>query len=245
MKHRAFTLIELLVVIAIISILASILFPVFARARESARRASCMSNLKQVGLGVMMYVQDYDETYPRSQQCTVEIANCTTSTTVYWYNTLLQPYLKNTQVLRCPSSTTRDSIAYGSYGANELVLMSRGTASTPTTPVKAAAIQSPSTNYMIMDYGEWRIYGSVSFMRIAGNSRYLPGIGKIRNLSSSACPTHDNAFYDSFVSDCMNGRHFEGINVAYADGHVKWQKSLTAYNDYMKPNYGPYNPSNG
>lgn len=62
-QHRGFTLIGLLVVIAIISILSSILFPVFARARESARRASCLSNLKQMGLAVMMYVQDYDETY--------------------------------------------------------------------------------------------------------------------------------------------------------------------------------------
>src|SRR5688500_3211019 len=63
-KNRAFTLIELLVVIAIIAILAAILFPVFARARENARRASCQSNLKQIGLGVMQYVQDYDERYP-------------------------------------------------------------------------------------------------------------------------------------------------------------------------------------
>src|SRR5689334_5202516 len=61
-----FTLIELLVVIAIIAILAAILFPVFARARENARRASCQSNLKQIGLGIMMYTQDYDETFPRS-----------------------------------------------------------------------------------------------------------------------------------------------------------------------------------
>jgi prepilin-type N-terminal cleavage/methylation domain-containing protein len=64
--NKAFTLIELLVVVAIIGVLAAILFPVFARARENARRSSCMSNLKQIGLGVMMYVQDYDETYPMS-----------------------------------------------------------------------------------------------------------------------------------------------------------------------------------
>src|SRR5690606_11463989 len=67
---RGFTLIELLVVIAIISILAAILFPVFARARESARRASCLSNLKQIGLASMMYVQDYDEKYPVAYMAT-------------------------------------------------------------------------------------------------------------------------------------------------------------------------------
>ena len=66
-RNEGFTLIELLVVIAIIAILASILFPVFARARENARRTSCLSNLKQLGLGAMMYVQDYDESYPLAQ----------------------------------------------------------------------------------------------------------------------------------------------------------------------------------
>lgn len=65
-KRKAFTLIELLVVIAIIAILAAILFPVFARARENARRSSCLSNLKQIGLGAMMYIQDYDERYPQA-----------------------------------------------------------------------------------------------------------------------------------------------------------------------------------
>src|SRR5687768_18600195 len=66
---RAFTLIELLVVIAIIAILAAILFPVFAQARDKARSASCLSNLRQVGMGLYMYVQDYDETYPRNDEC--------------------------------------------------------------------------------------------------------------------------------------------------------------------------------
>src|SRR5207302_5942836 len=66
-SRTAFTLIELLVVIAIIAILAAILFPVFAQAREKARQANCLSNFKQIGLGVMMYVQDWDETYPTSR----------------------------------------------------------------------------------------------------------------------------------------------------------------------------------
>ncbi len=90
----AFTLIELLVVIAIIAILAAILFPVFARARENARRSSCQSNEKQIGIAVMQYLQDYDEKYPVQNEA---------ATPPYLWFTPLQPYIKSTQVFRCPS----------------------------------------------------------------------------------------------------------------------------------------------
>ena len=83
-----FTLIELLVVIAIISILAAILFPVFARARENARRSSCMSNMKQMGIGLMQYTQDYDEMFPPARQ---------------WSDALV-PYLKNEKLFHCPAT---------------------------------------------------------------------------------------------------------------------------------------------
>jgi prepilin-type N-terminal cleavage/methylation domain-containing protein/prepilin-type processing-associated H-X9-DG protein len=96
-QRRAFTLIELLVVIAIIAILAAILFPVFARARENARRASCQSNLKQIGLGILQYVQDYDEKFPPA---TVSDPNV-----VGWAGAI-QPYVKSEQLFRCPSSLT-------------------------------------------------------------------------------------------------------------------------------------------
>jgi len=92
-----FTLIELLVVIAIIAILAAILFPVFARARENARRASCQSNLKQIGLGVLMYAQDYDEKYPFSDWWAPA-----TPKPQGWANRV-QPYLKSIGVFGCPS----------------------------------------------------------------------------------------------------------------------------------------------
>jgi prepilin-type N-terminal cleavage/methylation domain-containing protein/prepilin-type processing-associated H-X9-DG protein len=90
-----FTLIELLVVIAIIAILASILFPVFARAREKARQASCQSNLKQLGLAMAMYVQDYDETYPE-----LEVAFGWAGMT---WRMQIMPYVRNRQVFQCPS----------------------------------------------------------------------------------------------------------------------------------------------
>lgn len=91
-QNQAFTLIELLVVIAIIAILAAILFPVFARARENARRASCQSNLKQIGLGVQQYIQDYDEYFPPDGE------NGETG-----WSVTLQPYLKSEQIFQCPS----------------------------------------------------------------------------------------------------------------------------------------------
>ena len=97
MAKRGFTLIELLVVIAIIAILAAILFPVFARAREKARQASCQSNLKQVTLGYLMYAQDYDEWFPGFLNGNTGILR------LPWY-TVIQPYVKNTQCYICPST---------------------------------------------------------------------------------------------------------------------------------------------
>ena len=95
--RRGFTLIELLVVIAIIAILAAILFPVFARAREKARQTSCLSNVKQMGLGMMMYAQDYDETLIRA-------AMYYASPNYYTWMYCLQPYVKNIQIFTCPSA---------------------------------------------------------------------------------------------------------------------------------------------
>ena len=93
-RKTGFTLIELLVVIAIIAILAAILFPVFARARENARRSSCMSNMKQIGLGVMQYLQDYDERYMPDHDEWVDA---------------VQPYIKSAQIFRCPSLAESDA----------------------------------------------------------------------------------------------------------------------------------------
>src|SRR4051794_40248873 len=100
-KHRnGFTLIELLVVIAIIAILAAILFPVFAQARERARSATCLSNTKQLALGYHMYREDWDEKYPldRFPESSCNYPQC------YTWRSAVQPYLKNKDVLRCPSN---------------------------------------------------------------------------------------------------------------------------------------------
>src|SRR4051812_41634027 len=109
MQKSAFTLIELLVVIAIIAILAAILFPVFAQAREKARMSACISNMRQIGTGLLMYVQDYDETYP---YCRFHGALGTTveRNIDSWRNANL-PYLKSVDVLGCPSNPNSRTIA--------------------------------------------------------------------------------------------------------------------------------------
>ncbi|RYF44766.1 MAG: DUF1559 domain-containing protein, partial [Cytophagaceae bacterium] len=104
-SKKAFTLIELLVVIAIIAILAAILFPVFGRARENARRSSCQSNMKQLGLGVLQYVQDYDERYPAlTRRYGVNYFNGGSVNWTYW-QFQVQPYIKSGQLFSCPSNS--------------------------------------------------------------------------------------------------------------------------------------------
>ena len=111
-SRRGFTLIELLVVIAIIAILAAILFPVFARAREKARQTSCLSNLKQLGLGTLMYAQGYDERLPHTRRDnpadqTFLFPNGTTmGNRIYWY-IAIYPYVRNIQLFNCPSHSIR------------------------------------------------------------------------------------------------------------------------------------------
>ncbi|MFO7947149.1 MAG: DUF1559 domain-containing protein [Armatimonadota bacterium] len=153
MKKKGFTLIELLVVIAIIAILAAILFPVFARAREKARQSACLSNVKQIMLGIMQYTQDYDEMMP----------TCWTGEsdylTPYWYHKI-EPYVKNTQIFTCPS----ESGTSVGYGYNYAYL-----GSTTGSPIALARIETPSQMVVICDsYGSnfhvypphsWGIHG--------------------------------------------------------------------------------------
>jgi prepilin-type N-terminal cleavage/methylation domain-containing protein/prepilin-type processing-associated H-X9-DG protein len=214
-KHpKAFTLIELLVVIAIIAILASILFPVFARARENARRASCMSNLKQIGLGIMMYVQDYDEKYPP--------ANITNEGTGYFWWQLLDPYTKSTQLEFCPSATSQSTPTSLNYGANMLI-MRDGRYFNTLPPVAMAAIEAPSTTYLLMDSGFYRINVPYIGAPVSGWG-WLPGSGALGATFYNTSPP----------ADWETGRHFDGVNVTFADGHVKWLKSSVVYQQAKK-----------
>jgi len=221
MTNQGFTLIELLVVIAIISILAAILFPVFARARESARRASCMSNLKQIGLGMMMYVQDYDEIYPPRSiawQGTPpggDWAKVNHPQTYWYWQQMLYPYTKSIQVFICPSTDSwsdNTGALNQNYGVN-YYLFAGGTTGSPVVPI--ASVVSTSTTYAIMDAGGWSITKSQANTYASGF--YIPGMG----TSGGTCSGASGAA----LTDCQTGRHFLGVNMAFADGHVKWLKS--------------------
>ena len=230
--RSAFTLIELLVVIAIIAILAAILFPVFARARENARRTSCLSNLKQIGLGAMMYGQDYDEFYPLRITTDAWSAPDGNYTYTLWPG-LIEPYVKNYQVFRCPSSGS-SAMLNGQYGANYLLFIN--------SPGRTqAAVISPASIYMIMDAGTY--YTSPPYITGARtNFDYLPGEGDAGG-NCSGITTH--AIWPDRQDDCQSGRHFGGVNIAFADGHAKWLKSDKVYQaatTYSSSSKNAWNP---
>jgi prepilin-type N-terminal cleavage/methylation domain-containing protein/prepilin-type processing-associated H-X9-DG protein len=233
-RKKGFTLIELLVVIAIIAILAAILFPVFARARENARRASCLSNLKQMGVGIMMYTQDYDEMYPDS-----------VTTEMSWMYAI-QPYVKSYNVFACPSSDqgyggsaasygfTDHNYSYiqaGNYGCNFL-LMKYGAANANYAPlpnVNLASVISPASTYLVMDSGGY--YTDPIHALHTNTWYYLPGSGSLGAVLSATT-------YARLVPDFNDGRHFGGVNVIFADGHAKWVKSEKVYTEAEKISTG-------
>jgi len=195
MDRRGFTLIELLVVIAIIAILAAILFPVFARAREKARQTSCLSNIKQIGLGMQMYAQDYDETMPSGLYC-----NWTSGGPYGCHGMVLQPYIKNLNILECPSlrgwslSPARvepPTTWYGSYGWNHMVSGRMGAITAPASMVYVFDCRSP-----------WIDYNGAVWDRVSGR-----GIMK---------------YYGN--ADQPTDWHNDGLNVGFVDGHAKWTK---------------------
>jgi prepilin-type N-terminal cleavage/methylation domain-containing protein/prepilin-type processing-associated H-X9-DG protein len=231
MNHkRAFTLIELLVVIAIIAILAAILFPVFARARENARRTSCLSNLRQMGLATLMYTQDYNEMYPRASlsgepATPVAPGGWWSSVGLWFWPQVLHPYHKSIQVMMCPSATgPSGNPRFGNYGANRLLFPIATGASRPV-----AAVLDPARIYMFFDSSIYvlhapDVYGPAGS---ATQPAFLPGVGQGANI---AAPTD----YQSYSKDFESGRHLGGVVVTYADGHSKWHPSATLVSEARK-----------
>ena len=216
-KHSGFTLIELLVVIAVISILAAILFPVFARARENARRTSCQSNMKQIGLGLMQYTQDYDEMLPTNGTSSAtagkEIADYANTNTVNWI-AATQPYFKSWQVFFCPSATPLNFT--GANAVYNPILTPKPSNTGYLTNVvllqrKLAALQSPSK---LIWLHEFATTSNRAFARPFNNSDQ----NRIPVLATDT------------VADWLEPGntyslvHFSGGNLLFADGHVKWRK---------------------
>ncbi len=197
MARRGFTLIELLVVIAIIAILAAILFPVFAKAREKARQTSCLSNLKQLGLAVMQYAQDYDEMLPIYYYNTGVSGAITypgggTNSAMMWY-CAIYPYAKNMQLFQCPSNSYRWNGNYTGrmcYGYN-LQISGRALA-TLTAPAETAVLAD-----VYEDPG-------------ASSQTYYFTTQPV--LTSGGPP----------IRTCISDLHNNGANIALADGHAKW-----------------------
>ncbi len=211
-RRSGFTLIELLVVIAIIALLAAILFPVFSRARENARKSSCANNLKQIGLGIYQYLQDYDEYYMPPQPLTASTPGAGAT-----FMTLAMPYVKNPQVFVCPSGSRTPATAAmgdgkdyfwrapappwrsaseGGYGVNINVI------GTFTPAFHMSDATQPTTTALAFDCGWY----------------------------SGSSPLFDVNVYGA-------ARHLDGINYAYMDGHVKWLKVRDG--DLTKPNFNP------
>ncbi len=219
MRRRGFTLIELLVVIAIIAILAAILFPVFARAREKARQTSCLSNLKQIGLGILMYVQDYDEKFAISAGYrNLDAVNVPRG---YWVHAIM-PYVANRNIFECPSDGSPTSATYAgvtipaSYGYN-LCLSGDGyssyhadrcVAGSPPTwdPLKVGKVKSVTAMWMLSDC-------YITYPYSLTHLRYTVGGNPWREIGYG--PLH-------------NG----GLNFCFVDGHAKWLQGRSWVQSY-------------
>jgi prepilin-type N-terminal cleavage/methylation domain-containing protein/prepilin-type processing-associated H-X9-DG protein len=229
--RRGFTLIELLVVIAIIAILAAILFPVFAQARAKARQATCVSNLKQLGNAMLMYVQDFDETFPHVPANRVGVdARIDWGKDTWAYNdvyVVLQPYVKNYKVFFCPDrnrfvgdafflpGTKNEVWGYGyhwssGYGerGNKSSLWNRGDGC--VGPIRGEVLPGHPISRVAQP----------STFPVLGDTGDTP-----RQTLHTACYDVRQKPFSGWNSDLpTGGRHSHGNNFVFADGHVKWYR---------------------
>ncbi|MFP4250042.1 MAG: DUF1559 domain-containing protein [Armatimonadota bacterium] len=221
LRRHGFTLIELLVVIAIIAILAAILFPVFARAREKARQSSCLSNVKQINLGILMYAQDYDERFPPyrwnqdpPQSVWIDRDNSAAMNRHFWAE-CVEPYLNNLQILFCPSSNY--DVSTMSNGKRYLTYAYNGR----LHRTKLALWKNVANKIMIGDLG------------MKHSDRTPPGY--VENWFIWWTNDSDGTWSQySWWSNIHNG----GGNYGYVDGHAKWLSETD-------PSLGPIIPTGG
>ena len=244
-RKNAFTLIELLVVIAIIAILAAILFPVFAQAREKARQTSCLSNMKQMGLSVLMYVQDYDETFPLGIPDN-------------WNNAwpvAVQPYCKNLQMFRCPSDADKSyssgtgtwagvPISYACNGvvawngsANENIGLMTMAQSWLTGIAKSmASVGRPADTIMLAEVHNADAKKAAPSPAYGGNySSWGPGMIVMNvawgwnEVSVINAPNGDRsatAVFPNGRDGTMSTKHATMTNFCFSDGHAKAMKPI-------------------
>jgi prepilin-type N-terminal cleavage/methylation domain len=205
----AFTLIELLVVIAIIAILASILFPVFAKAREKARQTACLSNCKQMALAIQQYTQDYDETLPWAQQ---EDGGA--------WNLLIYPYVMNDDVYRCPSDDNPVSMA--GTGGKKLSYLPNYAVLSPNrfAPLTLADFDAPANMIALTE-----MYTGTGAAKKQGYHLYRSDLFPAERDVILATPT-------VFVRIATT-RHNGGMNNMFIDGHAKWHH----FEQTLQPNW--------
>ena len=220
-RRSAFTLIELLVVIAIIAILAAILFPVFVQARAKARSTACLSNLKQIGLAVMQYTQDFDESYPPTDYDDGAVR-------VVWQN-LVEPYIKvgvqgnnsaqNRGVFTCPDfdAPIPDSDPSLAVEVGRSPLRSYGTNRFLMNPLRAGGMTG-ARSIAIAEVGS-----PASVVMLAPNLGTIPDITGRDDRYDPVGAKHDAAYMN------VRSRHQGGANYAFADGHAKWHKAPDNY----------------